>query len=359
VQQTVFRFVVPVQERRRHARQRTRGGAFALRAGGREAFAVLQTRALGNTGITVSNICLGTMQFGWTADETASNEVLDAYTEAGGNFIDTADIYSNWHPGNPGGVSEEIIGRWMKARGNRERLVVATKVRGPMWEGDDGEGLSRSHIVRAAEDSLRRLQTETIDLYQCHWPDEGTPIEETLAAFDELIKSGKVRHIGASNYGAEQLAQALGVGRDRALPRFATLQPHHNLVHRREYERELAALCEREEIGVIPYSPLAGGFLTGKYRAGKPKPRSRRAGRMDRYMTDAGFVVVDALDRIAQARHTTIPAVALAWELTRPALVAPIIGANSAAQLADLLPATSLVLSPAEIGELDSVSATF
>ncbi len=211
----------------------------------------MNTTQLGITGITVSNLCLGSMQFGWTADEAASFAVMDAFVAAGGNFIDTADIYSNWSPGNPGGVSEEIIGRWMKARGNRASIVVATKVRGPMWKGADGEGLSRAHITRAVDDSLRRLQVETIDLYQCHWPDEGTPIEETLTVFDELVKAGKIRHIGASNYSPAELADALRVADAKKLPRFATLQPHHNLVHRKEYEAELAALCAGEGMGVI------------------------------------------------------------------------------------------------------------
>jgi aryl-alcohol dehydrogenase-like predicted oxidoreductase len=309
------------------------------------------------TSLSVSNICLGTMQFGWTADQAASFAVLDAYVEAGGNFIDTADIYSNWSPGNPGGLSEEIIGRWMKARGNRDRLVVATKLRGRMWAGGDGEGLGRAHVVRAAEDSLRRLQVETIDLYQCHWPDDRTPVEETLSVFGELIAAGKVRYVGASNYSAAQLEEALSVASEKGLPRFVTLQPHHNLVHRAEYETELAALCDREGIGVIPYSPLAAGFLTGKYRKGKPSPKSQRAGRVKQYMTEDGFAVIDALERIAQPRGTTVPAVALAWELTRPAVVAPIIGANTPAQLADLLPAADLELSQDEVRALNAASA--
>jgi aryl-alcohol dehydrogenase-like predicted oxidoreductase len=312
---------------------------------------------LGRTGLTVSNICLGTMQFGWTADEKPSFAVMDAFVEAGGNFIDTADIYSNWAKGNPGGVSEEIIGRWMKERGNRDRIVVATKVRGAMWRGDDGEGLSRAHITRAVEDSLRRLQVETIDLYQCHWPDEDTPIEETLSVFGDLIAAGKVRHIGASNYSASQLRDALRVAGAKQLPRFATLQPHHNLMHRAEYEDRLAAVCQREGIGVIPYSPLAGGFLTGKYRRGAPLPDSERASRASRYMTHHGYAVIDALASFARLHDTTLPAVALAWSLTRPAVVAPIIGANTSRQLADLLPAGNLVLAPDEVQQLDSVSA--
>jgi aryl-alcohol dehydrogenase-like predicted oxidoreductase len=317
----------------------------------------MKMRTLGRTDLNVSNLCLGTMQFGWTADEQQSFATLDAYAEAGGNFIDTADIYSNWSQGNPGGVSEEIVGRWMQARGNRERMVVATKVRGRMWPGDDGEGLSRAHIERAVEDSLRRLQVETIDLYQCHWPDEGTPIDETLTVFGELIAAGKVRYIGASNYDARPLADALRVADEHGLPRFAALQPHHNLVRRSEYEAELAALCEREGTGVIPYSPLAGGFLTGKYRSGQPLPDSERAGRAQRYMTEQGMAVIDVLDGIAGARDTTIPAVALAWQLTRPAVTAPIIGANTPIQLDDLLPAADLQLGDDEVRRLDAASS--
>jgi aryl-alcohol dehydrogenase-like predicted oxidoreductase len=310
---------------------------------------------LGRTGITVSNLCLGTMQFGWTADEPASIAVMDAFVAAGGNFIDTADIYSNWSPGNPGGVSEEIIGRWMRARGNRDALVIATKVRGRMWKGADGEGLGRAHITRAVEDSLRRLQVETIDLYQCHWPDDTTAIEETLDVFGELTRAGKIRYIGASNYDARQLEAALRAA-DGGRPAFATLQPHHNLVHRKEYEADLAALCARGGIGVIPYSPLAGGFLTGKYRKGAQLPKSQRADRSKRYMTKQGMSVIDELDRIAGAHGVSIAAVALAWQLTRPAVVAPIIGANSPEQLADLLPASELSLSSEDIAALDRVS---
>jgi aryl-alcohol dehydrogenase-like predicted oxidoreductase len=266
-------------------------------------------------------------------------------------------MYSNWSPGNPGGVSEEIIGRWMKARGNRSSIVLATKVRGPMWKGDDGEGLSRAHIKRAVDDSLRRLQVETIDLYQCHWPDEKTPIEETLTVFDELIAAGKVRHIGASNYTAAQLGDALKVAGDNGLPRFSTLQPHHNLVHREEYEASLAALCVREGIGVIPYSPLAGGFLSGKYRKDGPLPESQRAGRVKQYMTGQGFAVIGALDAVAKAHSTTVPAVALAWQMTRPAITGPIIGANTPDQLAALLPASELRLTADDVVALDAASA--
>ncbi|MDE3096426.1 MAG: aldo/keto reductase [Chloroflexota bacterium] len=319
----------------------------------------MELRPLGNTGLRVSDLCLGSMQFGWTTDEHSAFRVLDAYVAAGGNFIDTADIYSRWSPGNPGGVAEEIIGRWMRQRRNRARLVIATKVRGEMWKGDDGEGLGRAHIERAVEDSLRRLQVDTIDLYQCHWPDEKTPIEETLTVFGELIRAGKVRHIGASNYGAAQFDDALRASAGHALPRFETLQPHYNLVHRSEYEAALADVCGREGIGVIPYSPLAGGFLTGKYRRAAPLPESQRAGRAKEHMTDAGFGVVDALTRIAEGRGTTVAAVALAWELAKPAVTAPIIGANTPQQLGDLLPAADLRLTAAEVAALDVASASF
>jgi aryl-alcohol dehydrogenase-like predicted oxidoreductase len=313
----------------------------------------------GRTDLTASNLCLGTMQFGWTADEAASIAVMDAFVAAGGNFIDTADIYSRWSRGNPGGVSEEIIGRWMKARGNRDRLVVATKVRGQMWDGPDGEGLSRAHIERAVEDSLRRLQVETIDLYQTHWPDDGTPLEETLTVFGELVAAGKVRYIGLSNSPTAHMAEALRLADEKGLPRFASLQPHYNLVWREEYEASKAAFCVENGLAVIPYSPLEGGFLTGKYRRGQPLPRSARAGGVKRFLTDEGFTVIEALEEIASARGTTIAAVALAWLLTRPAVVAPIIGANSPAQLADLLPAADLALSAEEIAALDAASEPF
>jgi aryl-alcohol dehydrogenase-like predicted oxidoreductase len=296
------------------------------------------------------------MQFGWTADEEASFATLDAFVDAGGNFLDTADIYSNWMPGHSGGESEEILGRWLKARGNRDRIVLATKLRGRMWDDPDGEGLGRAHIERAVEDSLRRLQTNVIDLYQCHWPDEAVPIEETLTVFGELIASAKVRAIGASNDTATQLGDALRVARERGLPAFATLQPHYNLVHRREFEGALEALCLSEGLGVIPYSPLAGGFLTGKYRRGAPLPKSQRAFRAKEYVTEHGFGVIDALDAIAGARGVSVAAVALAWQLAKPAISAPIIGANSPRQLAELLPATDLALTEDEVAALDAAS---
>ncbi len=312
---------------------------------------------LGATDLQVSNLCLGTMQFGWTADEGSAFGVMDAFGEAGGNFLDTANVYSRWVPGNPGGVSEEIIGRWLKARHNRQRMVIATKLRGRMWDGPDGEGLGRAHIERAIEDSLRRLQVETIDLYQCHWPDQNTPIEETLAVFGELVASGKVRYIGLSNYWEPGMQAWLRLAEEKALPRFVSLQPHYNLVHRAEYEQNCVAFCQRQGIAVIPYSPLAGGFLTGKYRRDQPLPDSQRAQRAGAYMTDQGFQVIAALESIAAAHGRTLAAVAIAWLLAQPAVTAPIVGANSPQQLADLLPAADLTLRPDELQSLDAMSA--
>ena len=230
---------------------------------------MMKYRELGSTGMSVSALCLGTMQFGWTADEAKSFEILSAAYEAGVNFIDTADIYSRWADGNPGGVSEEIVGKWWKqAKIPREKLVIATKVRGIMGNPPT-EGLSRKRIQKMVEDSLSRLQIEYIDLYQAHWPDDDVKIEETMRAFDDLVKAGKVRAIGCSNYSGAQLSEALEVSKKFGLARYETLQPHYSLVHRDEYERELAKICRENKIGVIPYSPLAAGFLTGKYRRDK------------------------------------------------------------------------------------------
>ncbi len=316
----------------------------------------MKLRQLGTTDLQVSPLCLGTMQFGWTADERDSFATLDAFVDDGGNFLDSADIYSNWVPEHRGGEAEELIGRWMKQRGNRDRVVVATKARGRMWDGPDGEGLSRAHLMRACEDSLRRMQTETIDLYQCHWPDEDTPIEETLRAFEELIAAGKVRYIGASNYWVPRLAEAQHAAGAK-LPRFVSLQPHYNLVHRDEYEGELAAYCARKRLGVIPYSPLAGGFLTGKYRPAQELPETPRRRAAQQYMNERGFRVLDALDAVAAAHQTSVAAVALAWLLTRPAITSPIVGANTPQQLAELLPAAELELTAEDARALEAASA--
>ncbi|MGI8926667.1 MAG: aldo/keto reductase [Tepidiformaceae bacterium] len=319
----------------------------------------MQYTQLGNTGLRVSRLCLGTMQFGWTADERASFAVLDAFAQAGGNFLDTADVYSRWAKGNRGGESERIIGRWMRERGNRDSLVLATKVRGAMWRGSDGEGLSRSHIMRAAEESLRRMQVEAIDLYQCHSYDEKTPIEETLRAFEDLVQQGKVRHIGASNYPSPLLTAALDASTASGLPAFATLQPHHSLVHRGEYETGLAPICIERGLAVIPYSPLGAGFLTGKYERGGPRVESARAGRVAQYFTDAGWAALAAVRAVASARAVAPATVALAWQMAQPGITVPIIGANSPAQLAEQLPAVDLDLAADELAALNEASLPF
>jgi len=312
---------------------------------------------LGRTGLKVSPLCLGTMQFGWTADEPVSQRILSAAYEAGVNFIDTADIYSRWADGNPGGVAEQIVGRWLKGSGvPREKLVIATKLRGNMGEGPDHEGLSRAHILKAVEASLRRLQIETIDLYQAHWPDEAVPIEETLRAFDDLVKQGKVRFIGASNYAAWQLMQALWDSDKYNLARFDCLQPHYNLVHRAEFEAELAAVCRTYELGVIPYSPLAGGFLTGKYRRNR-QAHSARLGGVKRYFNDRNWDLLERMDGMAKEKGATLSQIALAWLLADPLITSPIIGANSLDQLKENLGALAISLSAEEKAVLDKATA--
>ena len=317
----------------------------------------MEYRLLGQTSLKVSRLCLGTMQFGWTADESIANSVLSAAYNAGVNFYDSADIYSRWAIGNPGGVAEQIIGTWMQKNGiPRDRIVIATKVRGNMGGGPQDEGLSRKHILLSVENSLRRLQTDYLDLYQTHWPDEKTPIEESLRAFDDLIKQGKIRHIGASNFMAWELMQALWSSDRNGLARFDTLQPHYNLVHRAEFERELAAVCRTYSIGVIPYSPLAGGFLTGKYHHNLV-PNSARASGAKRYFTDNNWALLDQMEKLAKERDVSVSQVALAWLLADPLIISPIIGANSPEQLKDNLGAVDVCLTPEEKSALDQATA--
>jgi aryl-alcohol dehydrogenase-like predicted oxidoreductase len=281
---------------------------------------------------------------------------MDAFVAAGGNFIDTADIYSRWAEGNPGGVSEEIIGRWMKARGNRQDIVLATKARGRMWDGPNGEGLSRAHLMRAVDDSLRRLQTDYIDLYQTHFDDPETPLDETLTALDDMIRACKVRYIGASNYQAYRLCGALWTSEKRSLARFDSLQPHYSLAHRAEFERELKPLCEDQGIGVIPYSPLAGGFLTGKYQRGAETQSARAEGIKNRYFNNRGWAILDKLQEVAHGRNLTPTATALAWLLNQKVITAPIIGANSVEQLNASLAASGVKLSDEEMAGLNDAS---
>ena len=314
-------------------------------------------RRLGRTGLKVATICLGTMQWGWTADEQAAAQVMDAYMEAGGNFIDTADIYSSWAKDNPGGVAEQVIGRWMADRGNRDTVVLATKARGRMWPGPNGEGLSRAHIIKACEDSLRRLQTDYLDLYQTHWYDEETPIDETMDALDSLVRAGKVRYIGCSNYPAWRLMHALWASDAGGWARYDSIQPHYNLVHRAEFERELQDLCVEFGIGVSPYSPLAAGFLTGKYRRDAETESARAAGVKRRYFNEAGWRALDALQAVAAELNSTPTATALAWLLAQPGVTAPIIGANSVEQLQSSLAGAELALSREQVERLDRATA--
>lgn len=316
-------------------------------------------RNLGRTGLKVSALCLGTMQFGWTADEETSHEVLSAAFDAGVNFIDTANIYSRWVQGNPGGVSERIIGDWMRKRDiPRDRLVLATKVRGSMGDGPNDQGLSRAHIFSAVEGSLRRLGTDYIDLYQSHWYDENTPIEETMQAFDDLIRMGKVRYVGCSNHPAWRLLRALWASDRRGLARYDSLQPHYNLVHRAEFERELAESCRAYGIGVIPYSPLAAGFLTGKYRPDTPAPDSARAGSARRYFTDRNWALLEQMEALGEEKGgASVSQIALAWLLADPLVSSPIIGPRNLQQLADNLGALDFPLTGEEKSALDEVSA--
>lgn len=314
-------------------------------------------RRLGRTGLKISALCLGSMQFGWTADEETSFAVMDAFAEAGGNFIDTADIYSRWAEGNEGGVSEEIIGRWMQASRNRSQMIIATKLRGPMGVGPNDQGLSRKHIVEACEASLRRLQTDVIDLYQSHSFDADTPIDETLEALDRLVQQGKVRYIGCSNYPAWRLMEALWMSDKYGLTRYNSIQPHYNLVHRAEFEDALAEVCQAYGIGVISYSSLAGGFLTGKYSHEDHTESVRAEVVRNRYFNDFGWKVLDVVRAVADELSTTPQAVSLAWLLAQPVMTASIIGANTVEQLQGSLAALDVHLDAVQLEMLNEVSA--
>ena len=318
----------------------------------------MKYKKFGNTGLEVSVICLGTMQFGWSTDEKTSFKILDKFFEEGGNFIDTADVYSRWVEGNPGGVSERIIGKWMKSRNVREGIVLATKVRGRMWEGPNGEGLSRKHIMKAVEDSLRRLQTDYIDLYQVHWPDWDTPLEETLRALDDLVRDGKVRYIGASNYPAWYLTKALWISDKYSLHRFESIQPQYSLVYREEFEKELMPLAEDQKLAVIPYSPLAGGFLTGKYKRNRPLPPSPRAETIKRrFFTEKNFTIIEELEKMAFKYAAKVSQIALAWLFSKSYITAPIIGASSVEQLMENLGALDVELEEEDLKKLDEISS--
>jgi aryl-alcohol dehydrogenase-like predicted oxidoreductase len=315
----------------------------------------MEQRSLGRSGIKVPPLMFGGNVFGWTIDKAQSHRILDRLVDAGLHAIDTADVYSAWAPGHQGGESETIIGEWLKASGKRSQVVIATKVGMKMGSGD--QGLSRDWIMKEVEASLRRLQTDVIDLYQAHKDDETVPLEETLGAFADLVKAGKVRAIGASNYSAPRLKQALEVSARDGLPRYETLQPLYNLMDRRAFEEALGPLCRAEGIGVINYYALASGFLSGKYRSEADFGKSKRGGNMGKYLTPRGLKVLAALDAVAGETAATPAQVAIAWLLAKPVVTAPIASATSLDQLEDLLGATALGLSPAQVAALDEASA--
>ncbi len=311
-------------------------------------------RKLGNSGIEVAPLAFGGNVFGWTVDEPTSYRLLDAFAGGGYNLIDTADVYSNWVTGNSGGDSETIIGKWMRSRRNRKNVVIATKVGHDM--GNDNKGLKKEYILRAAEDSLRRLQTDYIDFYQTHKDDLETPVDETLEAYDKLVKQGKVRSIGASNLTKDRLTESLEMSKRNRFPRYESLQPLYNLYDRADYETNLEPVCLAHGIGVIPYFSLGAGFLTGKYRSEADLAGRARARRAGSYLNERGFRILDALDTVANDLHSKPAIVALAWLMARPSITAPIASATDLGQLEDLMAAGLLKLEPAQIDELNRAS---
>lgn len=310
---------------------------------------------LGESGIQVAPWALGGNVFGWTADEVTSFRILDAFVDAGFNLIDTADTYSRWVPGHVGGESETVIGKWMKKTGKRGKVVIATKV--GMDMGNGKKGLAKAYIVKEVEDSLKRLQTDHIDLYQAHQDDLSTPIEETLEAFAQLVKEGKVKAIGASNYSANRLAAALDTSGRNKFPRYESLQPNYNLYDREDYEKQLEPFCRERGLAVIPYFSLAAGFLTGKYRSEADFSKSPRGGGMKKYLNDRGFRILGALDEVSKELDSTPARVALAWLIARPSVTAPIASATSLDQFNDLLEGTRLNLGPAALEKLNRASS--
>jgi aryl-alcohol dehydrogenase-like predicted oxidoreductase len=314
----------------------------------------MKKRELGNSGLEVSPLAFGGNVFGWTVDEAASFRLLDAFVDSRFNLIDTADVYSKWAPGNKGGESETIIGKWLKRSGKRDKVILATKAGSEM--SPDKKGLSRRYIFRAVEDSLARLQTDHIDLYQAHTDDLQTPLEETLHALTELISQGKVRAIGASNYSAERLSDAIRVSEERGLARYESLQPLYNLYDRAEYEAKLEPLCQEKGLGVIPYFSLASGFLTGKYRSEADVSKSARAQMVKKYLNERGFRILAALDQVAEQYNSTPGQVSLAWLIARPSITAPIASATTLEQLNDLINTTELKLDDSSIELLNRAS---
>jgi len=314
----------------------------------------MEKRKLGFAGPEVPVICLGGNVYGWTLPEAEAFRQLDAALDAGLNFVDTADVYSRWVPGHNGGESETIIGKWFAMTGERKDVILATKVGMEMGEGK--KGLKAAYIRQAVEDSLERLQTDYIDIYQAHKDDAETPLEETLGAFNELVKQGKVRFIGASNLSGARLTEALETSRKQGLASYVSLQPHYNLVERPDFESDLLPVVEKYQLGVIPYFSLAAGFLTGKYRSKQDSENAARGAMVQKYLNDWGFAVVAVLDEVANAHGSTPARVALAWLLAKPGITAPIASATNEKQLADLVEATKLKLDAESIQKLNEVS---
>ena len=303
----------------------------------------MEKRKLGNSGLEAAPLALGTNVFGWTIDEPSSFAILDHFVEAGFNLIDTADVYSSWKPGNKGGESETIIGKWIRKSGKRDRIVLATKVGGSMNQGK--VSLAKKYITKAVEDSLRRLQTDHIDLYQSHWDDLDIPVEEPLDTYAQLIKAGKVRAIGASNFSMERLQQAIDYSEQNRIPRYETLQPEYNLYNRAGFEKDLAPFCIEKGIGVINYFPLASGFLSGKYRSKEDASKSERGnGIVNRYLNERGFRILNALDKAAEKYATDPATITIAWTMAQPFITAPIASATSIQQLQSLIKATEISL---------------
>lgn len=311
----------------------------------------MQKRLLGKSNIEVSPVAIGGNVFGWTIDEKKSFYILDAFTETGFNFIDTADSYSRWAEGNKGGESETIIGKWINSRGNRNKVILATKVGGDMREG---RNLSKKYILKACEDSLQRLQTDYIDLYFSHHDDNITPVEETLEAYAQLIKSGKVRMIGASNLSPERLTDSLQASIEKNLPSYQILEPLYNLYEREKFETQYQNICEKYLLGVLPYYSLASGFLTGKYRSERDVSKSMRGeGIRKKYMNEKGFRILDSLDEVSSSYHTKPAVLAIAWLLSKPLVTAPIVSATSKEQIEDIVKATEIKLSKAAVDKLE------
>jgi len=315
----------------------------------------MEKRQLGNSDLQVYPVAFGGNVFGWTLDEKQSFEILNGFTNAGFNFIDTADVYSRWKPGNSGGESEKIIGKWMKEKKNRHDIILTTKVGSDM--GDGRKGLKKDYILKAVEDSLKRLQTDYLDLYQTHFDDLDTPVLETLGAYDQLIKDGKIRWIGASNMSVERLKESLATSAENNLPSYQTFQPHYNLYEREAFENGLEPVCLGHGLGVITYYSLESGFLTGKYRTKADLGKSPRGGKMEQYFNERGLRILEAMDEISKQYNTTRAAVALSWLIQRPSVTAPIVSATSLKQLDSIIKAPELNLDANAIAFLTANSA--